>query len=138
MSVDNAIKMLEALPLHSQTALVEASLLAAPAFKYAKSTTQSDAFKQYAKAKTAKPKQDAGMPNQEPANVLQNSNSSAHKTDAQYLVPVQHAVSIQVPVEFDINANTGGLIAMMDKMAADVTAQYVLTFVSVFCSFSSR
>lgn len=113
VSVDIAMKMLQSLPQDTQTALVEASLLAAPAFQ----------------VQNAFAKKSSLIPNKSPQRKSQ-AHSARHDMkenlpvrDASGLVPVQtNGMGSQVPSDYDVYSQQG-VIAMMDKMAADVTAQ---------------
>lgn len=104
VSVDTAVETLRALPVHTQNALVEASLLAAPAFQYSNNAIV--------------------CPQKEPSRVVFQSemnNPDGQENVMPRLVPVQHNFA-QKPMS---NPHHRGVVDMMEKMADDVTAEYV-------------
>eukprot|EP00890_Picochlorum_soloecismus_P002673 jgi/Picsp_1/3406/NSC_06244-R1_protein len=114
VSVDVAMKLLESLPQDTQTALVEASLLAAPAFQ-----AQNTSFAKKSSSTPNKSSQHKGQMHSAHHDMKEN----LPVRDASGLVPVQtNGVGSQVPSDYDVYSQQG-VIAMMDKMAADVTAQ---------------
>lgn len=105
MSVDAAVETLRSLPIHTQNALVEASVLAAPAFQYSNNVIACS--RKEASRVVFQP----GM-----------NNSRGQENEMPCLVPVQDFVQKPEGVS---HPHHQGVVDMMDKMAADVTAEYV-------------
>ncbi len=109
VSVDAAIETLRALPIHTQNALVEASVLAAPGFQYNNGIVACS--------------------RKEPSRVVFQSgmnNSAGQENTVPCLVPIQQGL-VQKSVAAS-HTHQQGVVDMMDKMAADVTAEYVYNF----------
>lgn len=107
VSVDAAVETLRALPIHTQNALAEASLLAAPAFQYSNNTV------------ACSQKEASRVVFQPGMNDPDNRENTMP-----CLVPVHHGFA-QKPVAPPAHQHHQGVVDMMDKMAADVTAEYV-------------
>lgn len=117
VSVDAAVGMLKSLPPLAQSALLEASLLAAPAFKYScNSARHLDSA---------------------PDRMMQKKQSDIAKNASRVVFKPQGAGPCLVPVQAQQNAaeefaeSHRGAIDMMDKMAADITAGYAFILVHV-------
>lgn len=120
VSVDSAVETLRALPVATQNALAEASLLAAPAFR------------SYAGGNALGESRCADGPVPAASNrVVFQPNPSGQENIMPSLVPVRHS---NVPLtgkaqnSRPMPGNDEGVIEMMDKMAADVTAECVFHF----------
>lgn len=121
VSVDSAVGMLKSLPPLAQSALLEASLLAAPAFKYSCNSA---------------PKYLDSVPDR----LMQKKQSDVAKNASRVIFKPQGAGPCLVPVQAQQNAaeefaqSHRGAIDMMDKMAADITAGYAFYHYCCCCS----
>jgi hypothetical protein len=115
VSVDSAVETLRALPVATQNALAEASLLAAPAFR------------SYPGGNALGGSRCTSGPNR----VVFQPNPSGQENIVPSLIPIRHSnvpFTAKAHNSRSVPANDGGVIEMMDKMAADVTAEYVFPF----------
>lgn len=118
VSVQCAVQLLDNLPDRTQNALMEAALLAAPSFIRPSMEPAANIG-----VRTANEEQLLEVQST-PKHLGRSMNSISNTINVPCLVPVHASNAIRMSTELDMCSHHG-VIAMMDKMAADVTAQYV-------------